>query len=437
MLDFTSNNSKVINCIVHDCWQTGIYGYGNYSVIDGCTVYNCAMSNSDGIWQKESGEVWGGGISCRRTSADPAQYCIIKNCIVHDVWGEGVDMAFANYGTIEDNIIYDIYAPLLYTRNNQHMLIQRNLIYMTKTMGDGSSVGIGHWNEGTYTFTNNYNSIVNNIVYGCKRNFFHYAATEGLLVANNTFINSAYFACIQINDRSLMVDCEFRNNIIVEDNGLLPIYVESGAGLTFSNNLYNRAYDADAVGANDQISVAHIVGTANGDTYSDTAYYRLVSASPAIDGGYDLSGTFTDDYEGTERGATFDIGAIEYAVPNPPLDPQLADVETYRPKWASATTATTGGQVIDDGGDAVTDRGVCWNTAGNPTVADSHNHEGSGTGAFTSTMTGLTKGTVYYVRAFATNSVGTAYGPQMTFRRVYFFHGGKILTHGGKTLFID
>ena len=79
------------------------------------------------------------------------------------------------------------------------------------------------------------------------------------------------------------------------------------------------------------------------------------------------------------------------------------------------TTATSGGDVTSDGGATVTARGVCWSTSSNPTTADSHTTDGSGTGTFVSNLTGLTPNTPYYVRAYATNSVGTAYGNEVTF----------------------
>ena len=81
----------------------------------------------------------------------------------------------------------------------------------------------------------------------------------------------------------------------------------------------------------------------------------------------------------------------------------------------TATTATCGGEVTDDGGATVTARGVCWSTSPNPTVGDSHTTDGSGIGSFTSSITGLTVGTSYYVRAYATNSEGTAYGTEVNF----------------------
>jgi len=81
----------------------------------------------------------------------------------------------------------------------------------------------------------------------------------------------------------------------------------------------------------------------------------------------------------------------------------------------SYTTATSGGEVTDDGGATVTARGVCWNTSLDPTISNSKTSDGTGTGSFTSSLTGLTAGTTYYVRAYATNSAGTGYGNQVSF----------------------
>ena len=77
--------------------------------------------------------------------------------------------------------------------------------------------------------------------------------------------------------------------------------------------------------------------------------------------------------------------------------------------------AICGGVVIDDGGAEVTARGVCWSTSQNPTINGSHTDDGTGEGDFTSTITGLTAGTTYYVRAYATNEKGTSYGEEKSF----------------------
>ena len=81
----------------------------------------------------------------------------------------------------------------------------------------------------------------------------------------------------------------------------------------------------------------------------------------------------------------------------------------------TTTTASCEGYVTSDGGSDITERGVCYGTEANPTVAGSKATAGSGTGVFTCSLTGLADGTAYYVRAYATNGVDTAYGDAVTF----------------------
>ena len=79
------------------------------------------------------------------------------------------------------------------------------------------------------------------------------------------------------------------------------------------------------------------------------------------------------------------------------------------------TTATVSGDVTSDGGAEVSERGVCWNTEGAPTILDSRTKDGTGIGSFTSNLSDLTPQTTYYVRTYATNEAGTAYGEEKTF----------------------
>jgi len=81
----------------------------------------------------------------------------------------------------------------------------------------------------------------------------------------------------------------------------------------------------------------------------------------------------------------------------------------------TTTTATSGGDVTAEGGASVTVRGVCWSLAANPTTSATCTRDGAGMGTFTSSLTGLTANTPYHVRAYATNSGGTAYGADVQF----------------------
>ncbi len=92
-----------------------------------------------------------------------------------------------------------------------------------------------------------------------------------------------------------------------------------------------------------------------------------------------------------------------------------ATVTTTTPASLTSTTAVSGGNITNDGGAPITARGVCWGAAANPVATGLHSTDGTGTGTFTSNITGLTPGATYHVRAYATNSFGTAYGADLQF----------------------
>lgn len=73
-------------------------------------------------------------------------------------------------------------------------------------------------------------------------------------------------------------------------------------------------------------------------------------------------------------------------------------------------SANIGYIITSAGGGAISSRGTCWSTSGTPSIANSRTIDGSGLGAYSSTLTGLVANTTYYVRSYATNQAGTAYG---------------------------
>jgi hypothetical protein len=146
--------------------------------------------------------------------------------------------------------------------------------------------------------------------------------------------------------------------------------------------------------------------------FTDTTYMTN-PGSPLIDAGYTDTKGITLDKFGNARsqGAAPDIGVYES-----PGTTTIPTVITAAVTNITQTTATSGGNVTASGGTTVTARGVCWSTSPNPTIATcSHTTDGSGTGTFVSNITGLTGGLLYYVRAYATNSAGTAYGNGLSF----------------------
>jgi len=144
-----------------------------------------------------------------------------------------------------------------------------------------------------------------------------------------------------------------------------------------------------------------------------TKTHALRSGSDAIDAipGPGYNGAPTIDQRGVTRpqGANVDVGAFELK--------QLPRLTTQAVTDISITSATGNGTITRLGVPNPTAHGMVWNTTGTPTLADNSTNEGAATaiGPFTSNMSGLTPYNTYYVRAYATNASGTAYGNEVTF----------------------
>lgn len=120
-------------------------------------------------------------------------------------------------------------------------------------------------------------------------------------------------------------------------------------------------------------------------------------------------GTKRVDLPGFGNGR-YDLGIITIKGPSVPT------VETTEVTNIKSKMATGGGKVTSSGGFAVTKRGVCWGTSQYPTVTNDHTEDGTGAGEFFSNIGNLQPNTTYYVRAYAENEKGVAYGNQVTFR---------------------
>lgn len=161
--------------------------------------------------------------------------------------------------------------------------------------------------------------------------------------------------------------------------------------------------------------------TARGFVYSTMQYPTLADGSVSVGGTLgDYAADIADLHPGTvyyvRAFATNGVGTAYgeqqsvltlSGLPEVQTDAAVADI--------SVTAARCGGVVVADGGFAVTARGVCWSMSPEPTVQNLHTSDGSGLGTFVSNLTGLVPATTYYLRAYATNANGTAYGQQRTF----------------------
>lgn len=112
----------------------------------------------------------------------------------------------------------------------------------------------------------------------------------------------------------------------------------------------------------------------------------------------------------------FTVIVFSFSMCKKKKDNSIATITTNAVTDLTATSAKTGGAITDDGGSAITKKGVCWAVHSAPTVADSITNDGTGGTAFTSNLTALNANTTYYVRAYAINATGTAYGNEVNFK---------------------
>jgi formylglycine-generating enzyme required for sulfatase activity len=108
---------------------------------------------------------------------------------------------------------------------------------------------------------------------------------------------------------------------------------------------------------------------------------------------------------GTSYGNQISFSTLELA---------LSTISTKAAFGITRTTASSGGNITSDGGGNISARGVCWNTSQNPTIVlTTKTIDGTGTGNYSSSLSGLSPNTQYFIRAYATNEVGTAYGNEI------------------------
>ncbi len=169
------------------------------------------------------------------------------------------------------------------------------------------------------------------------------------------------------------------------------------------------------------------VTNSGGGTISARGVCWSTSQSPTISDSHTTDGTgvgeFTSSITGLNNNVTYYVRAYATNSHGTSYGEErsfttqegLAIVTTTDITNITATSSSSGGEITDDGGFSITARGVCWSITQNPTTEDSHTSDGSGTGAYISSLTSLTYNTTYYVRAFATNSKGTSYGEEKSF----------------------
>lgn len=169
-----------------------------------------------------------------------------------------------------------------------------------------------------------------------------------------------------------------------------------------------------------------VITNGNGTTITERGVCWSIAENPTTKDSKTANGTgfgaFVSPVTGLASGTTYFIKAYAvnelgtaYSTQATFATLALAPVLTTTELVVGASgSMTSGGNITKDGGSPVTARGVCWSTTENPTITNTKTTDGDGVGVFTSTVTGLLPGTVYYIRAYATNSIGTGYGTQVT-----------------------
>lgn len=242
---------------------------------------------------------------------------------------------------------------------------------------------------------------------------------------------------------SKTTDGEGPGSFVSDMTGLQPgmtyhvrAYATNSAGTSYGND---RSFSATAVSpvltTSPIGSVTQTSAVSGGNITSDggapvtahgvcwsTASNPVVSGDHSSDG--PGSGAFESNVTGLVPGTYYYVRA--YATNSSGTSYGNQRTFTSEPVQAPAVVTTivssvtlssaiSGGNITNDNGAPVTDRGICWNTTGNPSILGPKTSDGDGNGSFTLSISGLQAETIYYIRAYATNSVGTGYGSQRAF----------------------
>lgn len=230
---------------------------------------------------------------------------------------------------------------------------------------------------------------------------------------NDTICNNIFYNCNSYNNYAIAVFNESAVSYYVWKNNL--IYNESTDDVISYRGTGMTVTEWNAADTNGDVIADNI--SSNPQFLDEVALdYHLKNTSPAIGAGITtLTSTDKDNVTWDSPPA---IGAYEYTSYATPVLPTISTGSViFRVKNMATISASN---CIDAGGGTVTDKGICWSISPNPTISDSKTTDGSGEGTYNSTMTGLTAGKVYYVRAYATNAKGTNYGTNISFKVIPF-----------------
>jgi len=258
-------------------------------------------------------------------------------------------------------------------------------------------------------------------------------------VNNNRTIEEGELGSFSSNLSSLLPNTEYSvrayatNEIGTGYGNQINFTTKPIVGTSVSTTSVSAITSTSAVSGGTIISDGGGSVTARGVCWSITSGPTINDNSTTDGNG---TGSFTSNLSGLKGGTTYYVRAyatnevgIGYGnqinfTTNPIVGPS---VSTTSVSAITSISAVSGGTITSDGGGSVTARGVCWSITPGPTINDNITSDGTGTGSFTSNLSGLIAGTKYYVRAYASNNSGTSYGDEKSFTTSSNLASGQII----------
>lgn len=324
---YKSGHITLDNIWVHDTALAAVWSDDNSNITIENSRFWLNNNTNDPTNPLYKSNMWMGALVPRGSADASAPYAtniVIRKNEIFNQYGECINVHGRVSGvTIEDNVIYNCWAPAIYYPNSKDILIQRNLVYHTNDSrflrGGNPSAGIGSQKEDPPTRPGEMRNIkiINNFVKGFASNFFFWGYIGGYLedtlVAHNTFVDAhsnPNGRATNINiGTGAHVNTKFENNIVIQDDVTGNIGNSSGR-VQFSNNLWSKTPPSNMQGAGDMVvdpKIARTGSTAAGKLSAD--YFRISGDSPVINKAKVLS--IAEDYFGNKRNSP-DIGAHEY-----------------------------------------------------------------------------------------------------------------------------
>lgn len=436
--DIDENYSLQLDCQGYTSIKEDLKGFGQESYDYKDIVYydNSNPSNWPNVSTKEVSEI-------TSTSARTGGTIIYSGAA--EITSRGVCWGTTHTPDIDGNHTTDGSGTGSFTSNLTNLSL--NTTYFVRAYATNM--------HGTYyseekTFTTNDGSVVvttNNVT-----NVTPTSATCGGTVtvsSGNTFPITSRGVCWATTHNPTI------DNAHTSDGSGVGSFTSSITGLTVNTNYYVRAYATNEVGTfygeeknfNTTMGLATVttkdvtdihplsatgggvVTADNGFTVTSRGICWSVVQNPTIDDSHTTNGSGTGEFnslmDNLQNSTTYHVRAYATNANGTAYGEDkiftttsgAITVTTNSVTGVTASSATCGGNatVTNDNNLPITAKGVCWSTGHNPSISNSHTTDGTGPGMFASTISGLTVNTMYYVRAYATNQLGTYYGEEKPF----------------------